>query len=135
MHSLLTQQHTQVRTGALKREHAWPCRGRPTPCHGRDPGRVAAKGLPCRRPPVAVSWAQCRAPTPCRGLASRPCSDTAAYLLLPLVIIHSSVLRYKIPQPPAALVMIQFFMYRDTAFSSQLSLLSQYTNVYCDTMP
>ena len=83
VHSLLAQQHTQVRTGEPRRAHrrthtaiSWP--GCPTVSYAFS-GRIMGAGLSCR------------------GLASRPCRDTAAC-----------------PSP---------------------GLLSQYTEVYCDTKP
>ena len=84
MHSLLAQQHTQARTGAPRRAHAWPCRGR-GPRLYRSPSRCVAARCAARHaacsparpfacaparlhpapPRLPVPRAQCPAPSAC----------------------------------------------------------------------
>ena len=83
-----------------RRVMAWP------------PGRVAIQSLQ----PGSLAWSQytllyCDTIPSCQPL---------------LITIQSIILQYKPPQPPAASVTIQI-LYCDTAFPSQLPLLSQYT--------
>ena len=79
----------------------------PTPCHGRDPGRVAGAGRRIVGAASAVS--QCavlRARLPCPGLS---CDTTLpqALLLCPSITIHLGVLRYKAPSPTNLPITIQ----------------------------
>ena len=96
------------------------------------PPAVSQACWQCRKRPSAVPCAW----LPCRGLADRVVAlyrDTCQQPSSLMVTIHPSILRYKPPQPTAASVTIQI-LYLDIAFRSQLPLLSQYTNVYCDTL-
>ena len=74
---------------------------------------------------VQASFCSTLCRVPGYRVAGLPC-DTKPKCLAPLVTIQYPVLQYKPPQPPAASVTIQI-LYRDTAFPSQLLLLSQYT--------
>ena len=98
-------------------------------CRGRDPGRVAAQGRPCRRPNGLIV-AVCRAPLltvprPPTPLAPRPCAPCPA---------HRSA-QTTVSWPSAARVSGRVAgLPHDTALPQALTW-SQYTRVYCDTMP
>ena len=90
-------------------------------------GRVVAAQL-------VVWWVQCQVPEPCRGLASRPCRDTAACPVPPLghntlqcIAIHST------SQASPSHVTIHL-LYRDS-LTSLASLLTQpqYNPFSCNT--
>ena len=76
-----------------QRSRARPC----VPCRARSAARPCAPRRAVSQCPMAVSWAQCRAPTPCRGLASRPCCNTVACPAPFLVTIHLGVLQHENP--------------------------------------
>ena len=75
MHRLLAQQHTQVRTRAPRRAHAWPCRGQAWPCRGRGPRSYCS---PSSRVAALVHRTPCLAPS-LRPSASAPLHARPAF--------------------------------------------------------